>query len=1687
MRRLSSSIRTQNRTVVASLSIPGTTVRLDYDSSRALGNVGDRSVTFPVSGDSVPDSLKRIELSIHVAGREFDETLPPAPNQSYTFDWDGRDDAGRRIMGDTEGVIELGYVYDGTYVSVQAQREQGVEAFGGSRAFLTGGSSDNTDFEQAEGRDEATLVTRSSVSLSGRPTTPLGFGGWKPSAMRSPDELRGRSDGTPEDASANSIEALVSSFGALVADGSADEPEFRGLYSDGMAFGPDGTLYGIGDFQRTVWAVPRSVWAEQGGPPGQEVRDSVPYSALTRVAGTGEYGYSGDSGPAREAAFGNLRSIVVDAEGTVYVADNDFRVIRRITPDGTVDTIAGTAHTASVEDRSNFSEQPTPNADLGRATETDLNSIMDMALGPDGSLIFAELEPLLGSPKGAVRRLTPSGRIEPVAGAVEDIARDSDGVQVTEGPATDLRFRPLAIEIDSEGTVYVLDSIGQDSLPGVIRAVAPDGQARTFAGELDKVSTAYRSEPFLDQVEGDPTTPPLTAAETRFGQIQDISMGPDDILYVSEDGGYIGSENRYSRGSIVGIAPDESVRVVAGGGGGARPSDFPRHGEPADGSAGPEVLLIGPDRQVFFSDPYALGRVVGATAFGNGTPSPDAGLVFEDDGAGRHTRTRAGVLGTTRQTLAYNDRNRVEAFVDAFGNRTHVERDDDGHLSAIEAPTGQRTTFETDARGHLSTVTFPDGRTIDITMTSEGLVEQLVDPAGNATAYAYDAGGVTERTDPTGATTTVTSSFSDDDGIYRTTRISPELRESTHEIERTPHGTRFTSTCCGGRTTGTTVAGSWGDEWEISNADGGTRMLTQGLDPRFSGLAPVTAEAVDISPGGRRRIARTHRSVEWDGTLGPDAVNSFTETVEFEADGRTRTYELSYDGADTFRVRTPEGRTIDRRIDGNGYVSSIETDGVAPVSLSRDDRGRVTTITQTGATTTVAYDGDGNLTSVTDAAGAAVQYDRDEAGRVTMLTRPSGSAETFEYDANGNLTRLIRPNGDVHAFSYTARNRLEAYDSPEGGTEATTYDGDGLPTERTLPSGRTITNVFGPGRDLRSADHPDATVTYARDDAGRPTEVVRSPTSDDPDQTVSVVRDGQAIEELAYDGPVSGTFEYGIDALGRRTAVTYPDGTTRPFEYDADGLVTTAGRFSVTRAGPSGAVTELSDGTLTVEISYDDRGRISGRTHSVNGTAFYTIDLKYDADGSLTERTETVDGATRTEVVSYDADDRLTRVERDGTAVERYEYDANNNRTEKRVDGTEKTATYGPGDRLRDRGGTGYRYDADGFVTERGGDAFAYSAIGELLTFTGSDPAGNTTVTYTYDGQGRRVARTGPDTTTEYLYGHPRDPWQLSVVRETGPTAESTVRTQYYYDPDGRVTAFDRDGDRYYVATDQVGTPRIVVTADGTVAKTIDRTAFGEVRTDSAPDFPLHVGFAGGIADPASDTVRLGYRDYEPAAGRFLARDPLRQRSGQYNFYVYGHNDPLALADRNGLSCYWEAVTEDISDTMDYASPLKNAVSGYKALRTAGGAGEAVDSATKAAAGSQASKAVSTSNPLTGTVKSAVSAALGETVYGAAVGTLGTGGTAVPSGAATAGTVSAVGWAAVEAVTVEATLWGTVSATSAVSNLPKLAGSEYRSATEMLSDAAFRAIHGDSPYAFERSPPRDGGGGGCGDKSPENC
>ncbi|HEV3196479.1 MAG TPA: hypothetical protein VGZ73_01200, partial [Bryobacteraceae bacterium] len=155
--------------------------------------------------------------------------------------------------------------------------------------------------------------------------------------------------------------------------------------------------------------------------------------SLTVVAGNGAAGYSGDGGPAVNAAMNQPGPLAMDQSGNLYVGDHNNSCIRRIDPQGVITTFVR-----------GFSG--------------------DLAVAPDGSVYT------VGSSR--IVRLSGDGSFTVIAGSQQP-GYAGDG-----GPASQaLLDTPRFPAIDGSGNLYFAD-IGNKR----IRRVAIDGTISTFAG-----------------------------------------------------------------------------------------------------------------------------------------------------------------------------------------------------------------------------------------------------------------------------------------------------------------------------------------------------------------------------------------------------------------------------------------------------------------------------------------------------------------------------------------------------------------------------------------------------------------------------------------------------------------------------------------------------------------------------------------------------------------------------------------------------------------------------------------------------------------------------------------------------------------------------------------------------------------------------------------------------------------------------------------------------------------------------------------------------------------------------------------------------------------------------------------------------------------------------------------------------
>ena len=193
----------------------------------------------------------------------------------------------------------------------------------------------------------------------------------------------------------------------------------------------------------------------------QSIRRVTPDGFISTLAGSLQPGFSGDGGPAIEARLSLARSVEADPDGNIYIADFYNHRIRKVSPQGIINTIAGSG---AVDQGS--SPGGGYGGDGGPATAALLRYPQGIALDTARNLYIAD------SRNHRIRRVTPNGTIETFAGkGVAGFA--GDGGQATQA---ELRF-PGAVEVDAEGNVLIADTGNHR-----IRRVTPSGIIQTIAG-----------------------------------------------------------------------------------------------------------------------------------------------------------------------------------------------------------------------------------------------------------------------------------------------------------------------------------------------------------------------------------------------------------------------------------------------------------------------------------------------------------------------------------------------------------------------------------------------------------------------------------------------------------------------------------------------------------------------------------------------------------------------------------------------------------------------------------------------------------------------------------------------------------------------------------------------------------------------------------------------------------------------------------------------------------------------------------------------------------------------------------------------------------------------------------------------------------------------------------------------------
>jgi RHS repeat-associated protein len=1479
-----SQIRVGGQTMGQSLQIAGTPYSLNYSSRLALGYRDKRVFRVRLTRDSVPASMKRIELEISFQGQREVLSFPPSPNLYHDVMWDGRDKYGRAMQGEGFAEFKITYVYPRHYrtpIGGLQLDEFRSWALASGYTFI----GDPARFAQ-----EAKLVRTWRAAVTNRVQQPWawdargeGLGGWTLDAHHTYDPVK-----------------------RVVVTGSGE------VRTKLTSFGP------------TSRRIAGGTTCGNGSPTSQ----ASGFCCTAPVGVLAPQSCVGDGGPADGGFVGFVvGALPMPDRSILFTSIVDFRrvnergdsrtALRRISPDGLLSTIHPSVANVSWSVAATASYIETP-----------------LALGPDGAVY-------IGGEDGIKRANITAADVADVTrvagGSGPFGSQNDDGV-----PAASIRFPVRGLAVGADGIIYATLRAESGGAVHRVRAIGTDGIVRTiagtgvagFAGDEGPAQDAQLSSPSGLSIGPDGS---LYIADTANRRIRRVT--PDGIIHTvaglpatgADNDGALATQTNLSNVVSVTAADNGSFYFVDLG----APRYVASTGIQQRVMNGPAASFdpLGPLQGLALR--FSTGTVLGAWPLPNGTaliahnrylrsvddPLPGVGAndivvssaqgneVYRFDAAGRHLDTREPATGAIQRTFGYDARGVLSTITDRDGNVTTLQRNAAGQLERIVGPHGQATEVSLDANGYLASVSDPAGGVTQFGYTEDGLMTSMVDARGGLHEFEFDSiGRLATDTGPDGNTKTFDWAL--ETGGRTVSRSTGDGVQASYRSSLLPGGgVRRESSAAG--LTNTTEILPTGTTNSV-RADGLRTTTRLSADPRFGMMAPLEDRRTETTPLG---IPRTTTGTRTFGGLS----TGFSETSVQNG----KTTSLAYDAPSrTFTVTSAEGRQLTTTLDSSGRPVRTTRSGLLPLEVSRNSLGQISEVRQGSRVTTFDYASSGGnagyLSGIVDANGDLTSFERDAMSRMTARGR-GGETVLLGRDAGGNLISVTPPGGATHELAYTFDGRLQSYTAPAVGSEPTitTYDhdSDGRVIAETLPDGSVVQRTYDSAGRADTVSIPGGAMQYVYhpggvSGAGRPSSILGPYGTN-----LSFGYDGELVTSTGWSGNSSGTalWQYNGDFLRSQQTLSGSSGTTTTsFDYDRDLLLicaspsscVSASALKLVRNAQHGLPQSITMGSTTETRSYNAYGELAQQATNFASTPLVTLTYDTavaprDGIGRVLQKTQTILGETHVFAYEYDAVLRLTDVVRDGSPLEHFEYGPNGNRSLawSASEGT-RNATHDAQDRMQSFGDWTFSYNPNGQLQTKTNQvthqtwAFNYDALGNLLSV---ELPNGSFVEYLVDGLGRRVGKKlNGSLIKQWLYGE-----------GSGPIAElsgsGALVAQFSYASRVNVPDYVQRGTTSFrVISDEVGSPLYVVAASSSSNVPFRATydAFGQVVGSGLDWMPF--GFAGGLYDPDTGLLRFGARDYDPLTGRWLSKDPSGIAAGGVNLYAYAMNDPINRIDPKG-------------------------------------------------------------------------------------------------------------------------------------------------------------------------------------------
>jgi len=161
--------------------------------------------------------------------------------------------------------------------------------------------------------------------------------------------------------------------------------------------------------------------------------------------------FGGDGGPATAANLNSPKGMFLEPDGTMLISDTDNNLVRKVTPDGIIHTIAGDVNAAAQGAPTGSTLTGDSAGDGGPAINAHLNGPRGIIADAAGNIYIAET---LGA---RIRRIDPQGNIDTIGGTGVANGRGAVVGDPGPSPALQAQFNWPHDLLLKDGNLYIAD------------------------------------------------------------------------------------------------------------------------------------------------------------------------------------------------------------------------------------------------------------------------------------------------------------------------------------------------------------------------------------------------------------------------------------------------------------------------------------------------------------------------------------------------------------------------------------------------------------------------------------------------------------------------------------------------------------------------------------------------------------------------------------------------------------------------------------------------------------------------------------------------------------------------------------------------------------------------------------------------------------------------------------------------------------------------------------------------------------------------------------------------------------------------------------------------------------------------------------------------------------------------------